>query len=102
MTTRRRLPGQSDNGIAVPVGGGPVAEQAGQVMVQRHSPAPAALAATDQQRTGLTSTSRHSSTTVSPARHVLSAATRVPAAARASLEHAGITPGATGRRGCTK
>ena len=89
QATRRRLPCQSDNGIAGPVVGGPVAEQAVQVVMQRHDPA-------------LTSTSRDSSTTVSPARHMISATTRVSAAARASLEHVGITPGATGQRGRTK
>ena len=47
-----RLPGQSDKQVPRTVGRGPIGEQAGQVRVQRNGPAPAALAAADQQGTG--------------------------------------------------
>ena len=47
-----RLPGQPDNQVPRTVGRGPVGEQAGQVRVHRDGPAPAALAAADQQGTG--------------------------------------------------
>ena len=43
-----RLPGQTDNEIPWAIGRGPVDEQAGQVRVKWHGPAPAALAAADQ------------------------------------------------------
>ena len=86
-----RLPGQTDNDITRPVGRGPVGEQDGQVWMQQDGPALPPLPRRTSRVPAARSMSRHSRATVSPtrspARHIMSAATRArrrPKAAGAS------------------
>ena len=86
-----RLPSQPDNQVPRTVRCGPVGEQAGQVRVKRHGPAPLPpLPRRTSREPAVTSTSRHSKATVSPTRspdrHIMSAATRARRSPRSSRE----------------
>ena len=84
------LPGQTDNEVPWAIGRGPVGEQAGQVRVKRDSPAPAALAAADQQGAGrdvyIPPFQSHRLADTQPNRHMMSAATRGRRSPRAARE----------------
>ena len=85
-----RLTGQPDNQISWTIGRGPVSEQAGQVRVKQQGPAPATLAAAGQQGAGskvyVPPLQATVSPTRSPARHMISVATRARRSPRATRE----------------